>query len=150
MTGIAIGLLALAALLGVTVAYLVRRSLNYADDMIGALRVQHGAEAARDVAVRARDVALADAVAEEERAETALAGEAAQKQRADKAEAIVRTHVEKQLDSADPADVARIVGELLATDLRDPADAARPAADRGGSAGAAEVRGAAGAGSGGG
>jgi hypothetical protein len=154
MTALAITLGAGLVAVAIAAFVLVGQQTAYARDALSAESdakdARRDAEAVRDLAVRARDSALADAVAEKKRAEQAVAGEAAQRERADKAEAIVRTHVEKQLDSDDPAAVAAAVAELLATDLRNPADAARPAADRGGSAGAAAVRSAAGAGSGGG
>jgi hypothetical protein len=139
MTALAItlgaGLVAVAiaafVLVGQQTAY-AREALSAESDAKDARR---DAEAVRDLAVRARDSALADAVAEKKRAEQAVAGLVAATARANRAEEVLRGQIETRLLGS-AADVDAVV--------------ARAAADRGAGAGAAAVRGAAGSGSGGG
>jgi hypothetical protein len=150
VTALAITLAALSLLLGAALVYFARRALNAGDATVRAVRSEIAMERMRDAAVKGRDSALTDAVREKTRAEQAVDRAESYKLGMERAEERLHAEVEKRLDSADPADVARVVAELLAQDLRDPADAARAAdgGDRG--ADAAAVRSAAGAGSGGG
>jgi hypothetical protein len=145
-------IITLAVALAGSIAALVyfgRRALNAGDDALRSGRAELAMEKLKDAAVRGRDTALADAVAEKKRAEQAVAGLVAATARANRAEEVLRGQIETRLLGS-AADVDAVVAELLATDLRDPADVARAAADRGAGAGAAAVRGAAGSGSGGG
>jgi hypothetical protein len=143
-------IITLAVALAGSIAALVyfgRRALTASDEALRSGRSEIAMERLKDAAVKQRDTALADAVVERKRAEQAVAGLVAATARANRAEEVLRGQIETRLlGSAD--DVDAVVAELLATDLRDPADAARPAADRGSSAGAAAVRVAARAGSG--
>jgi hypothetical protein len=149
ITGLAISLAALSLLLGAALVYFGRRALNAGDALVKAIRSEVAIERLKEAAVKQRDTALADAVAERKRAEQAVAGLVAATARANRAEEVLRGQIETRLLGS-AADVDAVVAELLATDLRDPADVARAAADRGAGAGAAAVRGAAGSGSGGG